>query len=461
MAQQDRSIRPSQEHLIQATANYKSFGSGLRKFLLGPKTIPQATCPKSYLQLLSLRNELDGFLILKNFIFLRSPQLDGELRDFHTTVTSLNITPGEHIRTFYGRAIWLGNEISLANLADGTLAVLHECFLSLLRDTKCSIIIGETSTYWRQIREHRRDPSKIQADLPWSFNEVLRSLETAGVELLSPNNNNHNNISSSMNPSFAASSIMDPSFHYNSTNIYPVACAGHSHHHHQNHHNKSTQARQSSYYRPSSNAYSPTHQHQNIPHKNNNSSPLSIPPNVKEKHLLCKFCNNLHSSPWHSTDHCPLKDPTFIVNKKIRENVMQHNNLYGKENKNYDKNIDLPHTSSLPSKATIPRIAHSATLTTPNITTPALVPDNPFGHIIPPLEDPYLHYDCPSPTDTPESSEATVIDTGIFDVPPPTTNLCSTFQTTPQATYHDLLPTESSPFVDIIMDPTDYLHFSS
>lgn len=31
-----------------------------------------------------------------------------------------------HIHTFYGRAIWLGNEISLADLTNGTLAVLHE-----------------------------------------------------------------------------------------------------------------------------------------------------------------------------------------------------------------------------------------------------------------------------------------------------------------------------------------------
>jgi hypothetical protein len=190
LAQQDRTIRPSQENTIQVMANYKSFGSGIHKFLLDPKTIPQGTCPDSYLQFLSLQNELDGFLILKNFIFLHSPQLNGKLRDFRSMVTNLSITPGEHIRAFYGRAIWLGNEISLANMPDGTLAVLHGRFILLLCDTNCSLIIGETSAYWRQIHEHHREPTKLLADIPWTFNEVLCSLETAGIETLSTTNNN-------------------------------------------------------------------------------------------------------------------------------------------------------------------------------------------------------------------------------------------------------------------------------
>jgi hypothetical protein len=61
---------------------------------------------------------------------------------------------------------------------------------------------------------------------------------------------------------------------------------------------------------------------------------------------------------------CPLKDPTYIVNKTICENVMQHNNLFGKTNKNYNKNIDLPTTQPKPKKAIIPSQAHSTTTVT-------------------------------------------------------------------------------------------------
>jgi hypothetical protein len=140
---------------------------------------------------------------------------------------------------------------------------------------------------------------------------------------------------------------------------------------------------------------------------------------------------------------------------------MQHNNLYGSKNKNYNKDMDLPHTSTLPTKATLPKIAHSAAITTPLSPHPSIVPNNPFDQVITPLEDPYHNYDNPFLTDTPISSDEVIIDTGTFDVPPPTANLCSTLTTNAEPTYHELLPTESSPFVDIIMDPTDYLHFSS
>jgi hypothetical protein len=209
--------------------------------MLDPKTVTQDKCPESYLQLLSLRNELDGFLILKNFIFLRSPQLDGKYRDFRTGINNIIINPGEHIRTFYGRALWLSNEISLADLADGSLAVLHERFIALLRDTHCPIIVSETSMYWRQIREHRRDPSKIQAPLPWTFNDVLRSLETAGVEILTNNNDAPTTTSPTLIPSFAASSTTDHLLHIASPGVYPIANATNAYHHNShNNNNKNT-----------------------------------------------------------------------------------------------------------------------------------------------------------------------------------------------------------------------------
>jgi hypothetical protein len=77
LCQLDRNILPSVYDQYQAQANYKSFGAGLRRFLLNLATLPQTTCPDPYLQLLSLHNESDGFIILKSFIFLCSPQLIG------------------------------------------------------------------------------------------------------------------------------------------------------------------------------------------------------------------------------------------------------------------------------------------------------------------------------------------------------------------------------------------------
>jgi hypothetical protein len=68
--------------LNQVRLNYSTFGSGLRQFILNPKTILQTTAPDSYLQLLSLQHESDGFLLYQHFIFLRSPQLEGKFVDY-------------------------------------------------------------------------------------------------------------------------------------------------------------------------------------------------------------------------------------------------------------------------------------------------------------------------------------------------------------------------------------------
>jgi hypothetical protein len=73
LCQLDRTIHPSATDQHQGLANFMSFGIRLRRFMLNPKTIPQEKCPDSYLQLLSLHNESDGFTILKNFTFLHSP----------------------------------------------------------------------------------------------------------------------------------------------------------------------------------------------------------------------------------------------------------------------------------------------------------------------------------------------------------------------------------------------------
>jgi hypothetical protein len=65
--------------------------------------------------------------------------------------------PGESIRTFYTRAMWLYNEITLAQLLDGSHTYLLEHFLKLLRSTDSQLIIAETSPHWKQLQQHRRD----------------------------------------------------------------------------------------------------------------------------------------------------------------------------------------------------------------------------------------------------------------------------------------------------------------
>jgi hypothetical protein len=53
---------------LQTQANYKSFGTSLHLFLLKPATIPSDTCLETALQLLSLRKDSDGFVILQNLV---------------------------------------------------------------------------------------------------------------------------------------------------------------------------------------------------------------------------------------------------------------------------------------------------------------------------------------------------------------------------------------------------------
>jgi hypothetical protein len=449
LCQLNRTILPSIQDQHQARANYKSFGAGLRRFLLHPSTIPKDTCPDSYLQLLSLRNEPDGFLILKNFTFLRSPQLDGKYRDFRSSINNLTIQHGEHIRTFYSCATWLSNEITLANLQDGTLTVLHERFLALLRDTKCHLIIGETSHYWREIKEHQRDPNNLTADLPWTLTSVLRSLEIVGVSILSSSPSDNN--TSHLIPSYAASSYSDPSLEYINDFLPPYAAAGTSNPIHKNNHYTSSYTSNNKL--TTNNKLPPTISTK-LPPSHLHHSQQRQQQQQKEKHLLCKLCNNLHSSPWHTTEMCPLKDPTYIDNKTIRENVMQHNNLFGKINKNYNKNIDLPTPHPKPSKAIIPSQAHSATIITPDQSQDSVINNfDPYAPPVTPLEDPFCNYQV-SPLLPDQPSTDDIIQTSSFEVPiPPSANLCTTHNSNPCP--------DSSTFVDLIFNPTDYLHFSS
>jgi len=170
--------------LLQTKANCKAFGTGLRQFIIHPKTITINTSPESYLQLLSLKHESDGFLLLQHFIFLCSPQLEGKFIDYHLQINQLSITNGESIRSFYSRAMWLFNEITLAKRQVGSITVLLEHFLHLLCSTHCHIILAETSIAWKTIREHHRQPSHINTPPPITLNAILRDIENSGVTTL-------------------------------------------------------------------------------------------------------------------------------------------------------------------------------------------------------------------------------------------------------------------------------------
>lgn len=171
---------------VQAEANYRSFGGGLRLFLLKHTTIPSATCPETALQLLSLRQDPDGFLILRNLVSLRSPQLNGKFKDYGAMIQALQIIPGEHIREFYSHAASLSHEITLAQLQDGSNAVLSEHFLCLLRNTNDFIILGEISQTWKEIQSFCRDPRHLTKTLSWTLESILRDLEIAQITHLSP-----------------------------------------------------------------------------------------------------------------------------------------------------------------------------------------------------------------------------------------------------------------------------------
>jgi hypothetical protein len=388
------------DELHQAHLNYQTFGSGLRQFILSPKTISELTSPDSYLQILSLRHEVDGFLLLQQFTCLRSAQLEGKFIDYRAAIQQLTIQPGEPLRSFYSRTIWLFHEIKIAQLKDGSNAALLEHFLDLLRSTGCHVILAETSDKWKTIRAHRHRPKHTTEPLPWTLNSVLRDLENAKVTTLS---NNH-------------PLALSPS-----ANL--IGCTSHA------------------TYLPDPEA----HLSRSRPSSNNNKSMIKHPPQatLPSASNKCRLCNNQHPNPWHTTDYCPFKDPTFIQNKLIRENVMQHNSLYGRVNKHYSKDTDITSITHRPSLITPPKTAKLAELQLPTLEASTNDIDllDATYHPIPPDTDTY-------PFETP------TIDTQHFDVPSPTAN-------NGLATYTPTSSEDDHATSDLIFDPLQYLQYSS
>ncbi len=173
------------DELHQAHLNYQTFGSGLQQFILSPRTITELSSTDSYLQLLSLHHKTDGFLLFQQFICLRSSQLEGKFIDFRDAINKLTIINSEPFRSFYSSAMWLFNEIKIAQLQDGSNAALLEHLLDLLRSTGCHIILAEISGSWKTIRAHRHRPHHTTELLPWTLNSILQDLDNAKVTTLS------------------------------------------------------------------------------------------------------------------------------------------------------------------------------------------------------------------------------------------------------------------------------------
>ena len=162
-------------------ANYFAFGVALRTYLLQPTTISMDACPDGYLQLLSLRDDPCGFTILSNFIYLRSPQLGGKFHDFRLDIANIQLISGEHIRFLYTRVKTLSNEIEHAKPKDGSMTVLMERFLSLLRSTANADIGHAVAPYWIKLQQFKRNSEHVAQKLPFSYENVLQELEYSGV----------------------------------------------------------------------------------------------------------------------------------------------------------------------------------------------------------------------------------------------------------------------------------------
>jgi hypothetical protein len=396
----------------QVQRNYRSFGDALRIFLQSGTTIVEGTSPKTYLQLLSLCDTRDGFLLLNTLIFSLSPQLSGDYHDYRQDIDTLSIIPGEHLSKFYQRVIQLSNEIILSNIQNGNLALLAYRFISLLRSTKCTTIIGLINPYWKTITKHRRDPNHLIAPLPWNFKEVYDDLICSDILYL-PN-------------------IPSPNLEHT---VLPFAARGTS--------NISTTTSKSITPSNVSNAKSTTigiHRTKDGRRFVSHNNKL-----LSSKQPLCQLCSNKHANPWHATEDCPYKHPTHILSKDIREKVMQHNALHGAENKNYHKNQDIPTSTNTPRQAT----GHSATTLESshlpfNDSTPTTITEE--LDTIPTMSN-------SDSSDSPEDVNE-IIETEYFDIPlvSATANAASTTIDTP---YADI---ESDA---VITDHLQYLSYES
>ena len=126
---------------------------------------------------------------------------------------------------------------------------------------------------------------------------------------------------------------------------------------------------------------------------------------------------------------------------------MQHNTLYGRINKNYNKNMDNPINQNKPPKATIPTTAKVADIFPDPPTLPASDTSDLIdlqNEIYHPIQD---LIDSPVLSDPPHEN--------YHLIPTPTANTGSALSN--NNLTHDLFEDTS----DLLFDPTNYLHFTS
>jgi len=421
--------RLSSTETMQAKLNFRAFGNSLRLLLLDPSTIAKERSPKAYIKLLSLKSLQDGFRILRDLIFKLSPQLAGIFIDYSTSITGLTILHGEDISEFYSRAQELAREIEIANLPDGNSAALLHQFLFELHRTADPTILSITGPYWTKITQFRRNPSHFTAvKLPWELHDLFSDLEASEISVLTlPHTQPVSGRSSNL-------AIEDYSNHNIGSEMpAPFAAYGGSN------------IRASN----NNNTYKP---HRGIQNNNNTKPAGSVTKSVSIHHtrdgrryvsdvskVACNFCFNIHPNPWHTADNCPFKHPTHIIEKAVRERVMQHNALHGAENATYTKDQDSPMKPHAPPTSAT---ANSATLcpTGPEVISPAPITLS---------EQPTVsnsHFDEAQLT-----SDDEIVHTETFDVPIlPTANMGQT----PSLT-------EDFALDELIFDPNHYLSYSS
>jgi hypothetical protein len=132
---------------------------------------------------------------------------------------------------------------------------------------------------------------------------------------------------------------------------------------------------------------------------------------TNQSRIACTLCYNKHVNPWHPTENCPYKHPTHIIDKEIRERVMQHNAIYGTEKKNFNKTTDItrpgphqPKTAAagniiIPTTSSDPPLHPSTTSNSPPATDTDLTRLEEGNHLSPDnevIESDYFSYPIPA-----------------------------------------------------------------
>ncbi len=296
---------------------------------------------------------------------------------------------------------------------------------------------------------HRNPSHSTIPKLPWELHEVYAELEASGDTILTSSITSHNNPSSYIddygnttidhpNPIAAYGTLPRPRIPLNNNNYHNHNSSNNNSMHHSTHNNSSSNNKLTHHSTTSTNPTSTTQHNCRFTLHHTKTGKRFISESPTSTHALCSLCFNKHPNPWHDTAHCPFKHTTHIIDKAIRERIMQHNALYGAENRHFTKSLDSPSagTKSPPGHQS-PATANCAITDTSTPDIELTLSHEPLPS--PPLDDDELHE---------------IINMEIFEVPViPQANMGHTFP----------LPNINEDFAldELIFDPTQYLSYSS